>query len=40
MSYDNEQDFTGQKVDPKVWKRLITYGLRNKRLGSKVVCRR
>ena len=32
MSYDNEQDFTGQKVDPKVWKRLITYGLRNKRL--------
>ena len=31
MSMDNEQDFQGQKVDLKLWKRLFGYALRNKK---------
>ena len=31
MSMDNEQDFQGQKVDLKLWKRLFRYALRNKK---------
>ena len=32
MSYQNEQDFTNQRVDPKLWKRLYGYAWRNKRI--------
>ena len=31
MSYQNEQDFTNERVDPKLWKRLYAYAWRNKR---------
>ena len=31
MTTDREQDFQDQKVDPKLWKRLYGYTLRNKR---------
>ena len=31
MSYQNEQDFTNERVDPKLWKRLYGYALRNKK---------
>ncbi len=32
MSYQNEQDYTNEKVDPKLWKRLYSYAWRNKRI--------
>ena len=32
MSYQNEQDFTNERVDPKLWKRLYAYAWRNKRI--------
>ena len=32
MSYQNEQDYTNEKVDPKLWKRLYAYAWRNKRI--------
>ena len=31
MSYQNEQDFTNERVDPKLWKRLYAYAWRNKK---------
>ncbi len=31
MSYDTEQDYQDQKVDLKLWKRLIAYAVRNKK---------
>ncbi len=32
MSYQNEQDYTNEKVDPKLWKRLYAYAWRNKKI--------
>ena len=32
MSYQNEQDFTNERVDPRLWKRLYAYAWRNKTL--------
>lgn len=32
MSYQNEQDFTNEKIDFSIWKRLLTYAVRNRRL--------
>ena len=32
MSYQNEQDYTNEKVDPKLWKRLYGYAWRNKKI--------
>ena len=32
MSYQNEQDFTNERVDPKLWKRLYAYAWRNKKI--------
>ena len=32
MSYQEEQDFTNERVDPKLWKRLYAYAWRNKRI--------
>ena len=31
MSYQEEQDFTNERVDPKLWKRLYAYAWRNKK---------
>ncbi len=31
MSYENEQDYTNERVDPKLWKRLYAYAWRNKK---------
>ena len=31
MSYQNEQDFTNERVDPKLWKRLYAYAWRSKK---------
>ena len=31
MSYQNEQDFTNERVDPKLWKRLYAYAWRDKK---------
>ena len=31
MSYQEEQDFTNARVDPKLWKRLYAYAWRNKK---------
>ena len=39
MSYQNEQDFTNERVDPKLWKRLYAYAWRNKRIFlTTIVC--
>ena len=32
MSYQEEQDFTNARVDPKLWKRLYAYAWRNKKI--------
>ena len=32
MSYQNEEDFTNERVDPKLWKRLYAYAWRNKKI--------
>ena len=32
MSYQNEQDYTNEKMDPKLWKRLYAYAWRNKKI--------
>lgn len=39
MSYQNEQDYTNERVDPKLWKRLYAYAWRNKRsLLTTIAC--
>jgi len=32
VSYQNEQDYTNEKMDPKLWKRLYAYAWRNKKI--------
>lgn len=32
MSYENEQDFSKEKVDLNLWKKIFAYGLKNKKL--------
>lgn len=37
MSYENEQDFSKEKVDLSLWKKLFAYGLKNKSLLVRTV---
>lgn len=37
MSYENEQDFSKEKVDLGLWKKLFAYGLKNKKLLVRTV---
>lgn len=37
MSYENEQDFSKEKVDLGLWKKLFAYGLKNKTLLVRTV---